>query len=134
MDIGKVSKIAKLPVSTIRYYEEKGLIRAIGRNGLRRDFADDVIQKLALIALGRNVGLSLDDIGAMFTEDGLVIDRGRLIEKADLLDEQISKMMAMRDGLRHAAACKASNHLACPKFLRYLKVAGYQSYRPKAKF
>lgn len=134
MDIGKVSKISKLPVSTIRYYEEKGLIRAIGRNGLRRDFADDVIEKLALISLGRNVGLSLDDIGEMFTTEGFIVDRERLLEKAELLDKQIAQMTAMRDGLRHAAACKASNHLVCPKFLRYLKVAGYRSYRPKNSF
>ena len=133
MDIGEVSKISKLPVSTIRFYEEKGLIRAVGRKGLRRYFAKDVIEKLALSALGRNVGLSLDDIGAMFTADGLVVDRGCLLDKAEILDKKIAEMSAMRDGLRHAAACSAINHLECPKFLRYLNIAGHSGYRPKSK-
>ena len=53
MDIGKVSRWSGLPASTLRYYEEKGLIRSIGRNGLKRVFSDSVIQRLALIALGR---------------------------------------------------------------------------------
>jgi hypothetical protein len=32
----------------------------------------------------------------------------------------------MRDGLRHAAACRAANHLECPKFLQLVRVAGKQ--------
>ena len=71
MDIGEVSKTSGLPASTLRYYEEKGLIRSSGRNGLRRLFDAGVIAQLALISLGRNAGFSLDEIGAMFTADGL---------------------------------------------------------------
>ena len=65
MDIGKVSRWSGLPASTLRYYEEKGLIRSIGRNGLKRVFSDSVIQRLALIALGREAGFSLDEIATM---------------------------------------------------------------------
>src|SRR5690242_5737449 len=36
LDIGDVARRAGLPVSTLRYYEEKGLIASVGRNGLRR--------------------------------------------------------------------------------------------------
>jgi DNA-binding transcriptional MerR regulator len=36
MDIGEVARRCGLPSSTLRYYEEKGLIRSIGRRGLSR--------------------------------------------------------------------------------------------------
>lgn len=124
MDIGEVVKESGLPASTLRYYEEKGLIQSVGRHGLRRLFASTVIQRLALITLGRNAGLSLDEIGAMLTPAGPDIDRGLLLIKADELDRKIEELTAMRDGLRHAAKCSAPSHLECPKFLRLLRIAG----------
>ncbi|MBE0368486.1 helix-turn-helix domain-containing protein [Pseudoalteromonas aurantia] len=131
MDIGKVAKASGLPTSTLRFYEEKGLIESIGRNGLRRVFSPQVINTLALISLGRNVGLSLDEIGAMLHPKGVHIDRPLLLSKADELDKKITEMTAMRDGLRHAAACQAPSHAECPKFLRLLNIAGKKRYRPK---
>ncbi|MFC3151439.1 helix-turn-helix domain-containing protein [Litoribrevibacter euphylliae] len=128
LDIGEVSKATGLPASALRYYEEKGLIKSHGRNGLRRLFPASVIQKLALISLGRVAGLSLDEIGSMFTPNGPEIDRQLLLDKADELDGKIKELTRMRDGLRHAAACKAPSHFECPKFLRILNVA--TKFRP----
>jgi DNA-binding transcriptional MerR regulator len=124
MDIGQVSKISKLPVSTLRFYEEKGLIQSIGRKGLRRYFSKNVVDTLNLISLGRNVGLSLDEIGEMLLPQGPQIDRNLLLSKANELDIKIIEMTAMRDGLGHASACKAPSHMECPKFLRLLNVLG----------
>ena len=124
MDITEVSRSTGLPASTLRFYEEKGLIQSNGRNGLRRLFGANVIERLALISLGRNVGFSLDEIGAMFTPDGPDIDRALLLAKADELDRKIKELTAMRNGLRHAAACRAPSHFECPKFLRLLRIAG----------
>ncbi|TOP26314.1 MerR family transcriptional regulator, partial [Vibrio parahaemolyticus] len=39
MDIAEVVKKSGLPTSTLRYYEQLGLIRSIGRNGLRRQYS-----------------------------------------------------------------------------------------------
>nr|WP_312239295.1 helix-turn-helix domain-containing protein [Stenotrophomonas sp.] len=122
MDIGEVARRAGLAASALRYYEEKGLVQPIGRRGLRRVYADDVLERLALIALGRAAGLSLDDIAAMLAADGGTrIDRARLAARADELDLAIVQMTAMRDGLRHAAACRASSHLECPRFRALLR-------------
>jgi len=40
------------------------------------------------------------------------------------LDQSIKQLTAMRDGLRHAAACSAPSHLECPKFRRLMGLAG----------
>ncbi|WP_082930781.1 helix-turn-helix domain-containing protein [Shewanella woodyi] len=124
MDIAEVAKATGLPASTLRYYEEKGLIRSSGRNGLRRTYHPKVIEQLALISLGRNAGFSLDEIGEMFTAEGPDINRKLLLAKADELDRKIEELTTMSKGLRHAAACKVPNQLDCPKFLRILRIAG----------
>lgn len=133
MDITEVAKASRLPASTLRFYEEKGLIQSNGRSGLRRLFSANVIERLALIALGRNASFSLDEIAEMFTPDGPDINRALLLTKADELDKTIEELTAMRDGLRHAAVCKAPNHFECPKFLRLLRIAGKNRFRQPNK-
>ncbi|MEQ3724647.1 helix-turn-helix domain-containing protein [Alcanivorax sp.] len=124
MDISEVVSRSGFPASTLRYYEEKGLIASTGRSGLKRLFAPSVLDQLALIALGRAAGFSLDDMGAMFDERGEPnIDRQDLLNRADTLDDTIRKLSAMRDGLRHAAKCQAPSHLECPQFRRLMAVA-----------
>ena len=121
MDIAEVSRRAGVPASTLRYYEERGLIVSTGRHGLRRLFHPGVLQRLALIALGRSAGFTLDEIGRMFAADGRPeIDRGLLAAKAAELDGTIRKLLAMRDGLRHAARCPAPSHLECPTFRKLM--------------
>lgn len=122
MDIGDVAKLSGLKPSTLRFYEEKGLIKSVGRNGLRRVFDADVLDFLALITLGRKAGFTLDEIAAMFTANGPQIDRDQLRDKANQLDKTIKELTSMRDGLRHAADCPAPSHFECPKFQRLLGI------------
>ncbi|MFV8569580.1 helix-turn-helix domain-containing protein [Marinobacter sp. SBS5] len=125
MDIAEVAKRSGVPASTLRFYEEKGVISSIGRQGLRRVFDANILERLALIALGQAVGFSLDDIARMIGSKGNPdIDRELLINKADELDRNIQKLTVMRDGLRHAAVCSAPSHMECPKFRRLLGLAG----------
>jgi DNA-binding transcriptional MerR regulator len=132
LDIVEISRKSGLPASTLRYYEEKGLIRSAGRRGLRRLFERDVLERLSLIALGRSAGFSLDEIADMFTEDGRPrIDRAQLSAKADKLDHIIRRLGALRDALRHTAACPAPSHMECPTFRRMLKLAGASQARKR---
>lgn len=124
MDIAEVARRSGIPASTLRFYEEKGLIASVGRQGLRRVFGPVVLERLALIALGRSAGFSLDEIARMFAPDGHPrIDRRLLAAKAKELDGTIRKLSAMRDGLRHAAVCPAPSHMECPTFRRLLEGA-----------
>ena len=63
LDTAELARLTGLPASTLRYYEEKGLIVSIGRRGLKRLFDPSVVDRLSLIALGRAAGFSLDEIG-----------------------------------------------------------------------
>ena len=124
LDIAEVAERAGVPASTLRFYEQKGLIASIGRRGLRRLFDPGVLERLALIGLGCAAGFSLDEIARMFAPDGRPhIDRQVLTAKAEELDGTIRKLSAMRDGLRHAVACPAPSHMECPTFRRLLGAA-----------
>ena len=124
MDITEVAQRSGVPASTLRFYEEKGLIASIGRRGLRRLFDPGVLDRLALIALGRAAGFSLAEIARLFAPDGRPrLDRQLLAAKAEELDRTIRTLSAMRDSLRHAAACPAPSHMECPTFRRFLQAA-----------
>jgi len=124
LDISEVAQRSGVPASTLRFYEQKGLIASTGRRGLRRVFDKGVLDRLALIALGSAAGFSLEEVARMFAPDGRPrIDRQMLVAKADELDATIRKLSAMSDGLRHAAACPAPSHMECPTFRRLLKGA-----------
>ena len=124
LDIAEVARQSGVPASTLRFYEEKGLIASIGRRGLRRAFDPKVLERLALIALGRTAGFSLDEIALMFASDGQPrIDRQMLRAKAEQLGRTIRRLDTLRDGLLHAAACPAPSHMECPTFRRILRAA-----------
>ena len=124
LDISDLAKRSGVPASTLRYYEEQGLLRSIGRRGLRRVFAASAMDRLALIALGAAAGFSLAEIGRMIGGDGRPrIDRKALSAKAGEVDLAIQRLAATRDALRHAAACPAPSHLECPTFRRLMHAA-----------
>ena len=123
MDIAEVAKRSGMPASKLRYYEEKGLIASVGRQGLSRTFAPTVLEQLALIAVGQTAGFSLDEIAQMFSADGRPnIDRTMLAAKADQVDTLIKRLQAMSNGLRHAVNCPAPSHMECPSFRRLLQL------------
>ena len=123
LDIAEVARRSGLPASTLRFYEEKRLIASVGRRGLRRLFDADVLERLGLIALWRTAGFSLDEIARLLAPGRPRFDRRMLAAKADELNQKIRELTAMRDGLRHAAACPAPSHMECPSFRRILRAA-----------
>lgn len=125
LDIGTLAEHSGLPASTLRYYDEIGLISAVGRRGLRRQFGPEAILRLRLVALGKRAGFSLAEIAAMFSADGKgTVPRTALKKRATEIERQIRELGILRDMLRHVAECPAPNHLECPRFRKLLRIAG----------
>ncbi|WP_439500622.1 helix-turn-helix domain-containing protein [Aminobacter ciceronei] len=128
LDIGEVVERSGVPPSTLRYYEEIGLIRSVARHGLRRQFDHDVLMKLSLIAMGKAAGFSLPEIAGMFgSDDRPDIPRDQLHARARELERQIVELRMLRDVIRHVADCPAPSHLECPSFRKLLKSATHQT-------
>ncbi len=124
LDIGELSERTGVPVSTLRYYDEIGLVRSIGRHGLRRRFAPNAELQIAVITLGKLAGFSLEEISGLLEGSGARgLPRPALHARADEIDAQIRGLEAMRDMLRHIADCRAPSHLECPKFRKLLRDA-----------
>ncbi|MBT1155233.1 helix-turn-helix domain-containing protein [Aminobacter anthyllidis] len=124
LDIGEVVERTGVPPSTLRYYEEIGLICSVARHGLRRQFDHDVLLKLSLIGMGKAAGFSLPEIAGMFGRDDRPdIPRDQLHDRAKELERQIIELRMLRDVIRHVADCPAPSHLECPSFRKLLKSA-----------
>ncbi len=130
LDIGEVAAQSGIKPSALRYYEEAGLISSVSRHGLRRQFPPEVLLQLKLIAMGKWAGFSLDEIAGMFGRNGTAdLPRDLLREKAAEIDRQIHDLTALRDTLRHVAACPAPSHMECPTFRRLVDLAGKRGAR-----
>lgn len=106
--------------SAIRYYEKEKLIHAIGRKGLQRVFAIQVIDQLALIQLAKQAGFSIREIRKMLEKPQSPIDKSQLHQKAVQIEKQIIEMQILSKSLRHIAQCSFDNPLECPKFQKLL--------------
>ncbi|WP_299348171.1 helix-turn-helix domain-containing protein [uncultured Maritalea sp.] len=124
LDIGDVAKRTGIAPSTLRYYDDEGLIDSLARHGLRRQFDPNVILQLTLISMGKTAGFSLKEIKQMLTPDGAPkIDKLEIVAKASQLDKQIAQLSALRDTLNHVATCPAPSHMECKSFRRLVSVA-----------
>ena len=72
--IGMIAKHAGVPIKTIRYYEEVGLLPRATRTASRyRLYAPETIDRLQFIRKAQSLGLSLHDIKEILE----LADRGR---------------------------------------------------------
>ena len=62
MKIGKVRKITGVSARSIRYYEEKGLIKASRQENNYRDYDEKAIESINAIQLYLGLGLTTDQI------------------------------------------------------------------------
>ncbi|HFK2949159.1 TPA: MerR family transcriptional regulator [Stenotrophomonas maltophilia] len=117
LDIGEVVKRSGVPASTLRYYEQLGLLQSLGRRGLRRQYDEQVLERLALIGLGQSAGLSLPPQRGCIT-----LDREALLAQADVLQQQITQLQRVRRHLQRAAACpEAQDARQCGSFRKLLR-------------
>jgi DNA-binding transcriptional MerR regulator len=115
LSIGDVADASGLRPSALRYYEEAGLIAPAGRRGGRRIYRPDVLSRLGLVALAREVGFTVPEIAALL--GGHANDKERWREMAERklgeIDLQMERLQAMKRLLRAAAACECSGVDAC---------------------
>ncbi|MBD2345143.1 heavy metal-responsive transcriptional regulator [Anabaena subtropica] len=123
--IGSVAKESGVPIKTIRYYEELGLLKSSGRTeGGFRLFNTDVLERLHFIKRAQSLGLHLSEIKEFLQ----VHDAGelpcdhikiKLEDKVQAIDEQIQQLLILRqelEGLLSGWEVKSDNHHStiCP--------------------
>lgn len=111
LTVGETAKRSGLPVSTIHFWETKGLIRSTRTEGNQRRFARAELRRIAVIKIGQRAGISLGEIRQVL--DTLPADRAVSARnwaalskrwKHDL-DERIARLTALRDQLGRCIGC-----------------------------
>ena len=112
LDIGEVSAMTGTRPSTLRYYEEIGLISSASRHGLRRQFSSDVVLQLKLITMAKSAGFSLDEISGMFGSNGVPVELILALEKRFLETGSPQNLTLLFGGGPGDGATGGANHLA----------------------
>ncbi|MGB8910095.1 MAG: redox-sensitive transcriptional activator SoxR [Candidatus Cybelea sp.] len=109
--VGEIAKRSGLRVSTIHFWESKGLIRSDRSEGNQRRFARAELRRIAVIKIGQRAGISLGEIREVL--DTLPADRAVSARNwAALsnrwkrgLDDRIARLTALRDRLGQCIGC-----------------------------
>ncbi|MGH6692598.1 MAG: redox-sensitive transcriptional activator SoxR [Gammaproteobacteria bacterium] len=110
----KISDFARrsgVPASTLRFYEERGLIRSERTGSGHRRYARPLLRRVAFIVFAQKIGLSLDEIGAELAKlpanrvpNGR--DWARLSSQwTSRIDERLAELQRLRAGLTQCIGC-----------------------------
>lgn len=118
--VGQVAKRSGVKVSTLHFYEQKGLIYSTRNAGNQRRYKADVLRRVAVIKAAQKMGISLASIKQAFTSlpnerTPTMKDWGRLSSgwQAEL-NERIAYMERLRDSLTGCIGCGCLSMKNCP--------------------
>ena len=121
MSIGAVAQLTGKRPSSIRYYEQIGLLPRPARAGGRRRYGPDTVRTLAVIDTAQRAGLTLNEIKALLSaspDDRTAVDRLREVADRKLPEIRavIERSELVRGWLECAARCECPNLDECPLF------------------
>ncbi len=121
LTIGAVAALARKRPSSIRYYEQIGLLPAPPRVSGQRRYDPGTVRTLAVIETAQRAGLTLDEIKALLAaspDDGQAVERLREIAERKLPEvvAQIERSQVIRGWLECAVRCECPDLDECPLF------------------
>ncbi len=116
LDIGDVASRTGMAPSALRYYESQEIITSVDRKGLRRQFRPDVLTTLAVVAMCREAGFTLEEIKLVLATGGGPNWKTFAACKRDQLRAQAEHLSTVADQLDHALGCPSPNVFDCEHF------------------
>lgn len=120
MNIGDASALCGLPVKTIRYYEDIGLIEPARRENGYRDYGDADVGRLAFLHRARNLGFTIETCRSLLKlqedKDRASAEVKRIAqEHLEEIDHKIQELTSLRETLHDVIdACPGNASAACP--------------------
>ena len=116
--IGQVVAQSGVPASTIRYYEQIGLLPAPERFNGRRRYEEGIAQKLDVIRLAQQAGFTIAEIQSLlhdFPEDAPPSARWQPLarHKLEALEEQMRNLQSMKALLEQTLQCQCETLEDC---------------------
>lgn len=120
LTVGEVAARSGVAVSTLHFYEAKGLITSRRTSGNQRRYPRDVLRRVAVIKIAQRVGIPLAAINTALA----TLPEGRSPTAADWrafsqswrveLDERIRRLTQLRDQLDGCIGCGCLSIANCP--------------------
>lgn len=119
LTIGEVAERSGVATSALRYYEDRGLIRAERNSSGHRRYARPVIRRVAFIVFAQRVGLTLEEIGEELSKlpEDRVPKRGDWMKLSKRwsarIDERIAELERLKTGLTDCIGCGCLSLARC---------------------
>jgi MerR family redox-sensitive transcriptional activator SoxR len=115
LTIGEVAAEAGVAATTLRYYEQIGLIPAPARLGGQRRYDESVLARLEVIGLCKSAGFALEEIQLLFADDAPGRPASRALAKAKLaeIDAQMESLARARAVIEWGMRCTCPSIDAC---------------------
>jgi MerR family redox-sensitive transcriptional activator SoxR len=120
LTVGEVAERSGVAVSTLHFYETKGLIRSRRNSGNQRRYPRGVLRRVAVIKVAQKTGIPLSEIAEALS----VLPHDRPLTPADWrllserwhreLDERIARLTGLRDHLVGCIGCGCLSMRDCP--------------------
>jgi MerR family transcriptional regulator, redox-sensitive transcriptional activator SoxR len=118
--IGEVARRSGRAASSIRWYEEIGLLPTAVRRGGRRHYPPEILRTLAVVETAQRAGLSLDEVRLLLEaqQGEEAVERLRDVAERRLpeLIASIERAELVRGWLEDAARCCCPTLDDCPLF------------------
>lgn len=115
LTIGEVARRAGVAATTLRYYEQIGLVPPPGRLGGQRRYDDSVLARLEVIRLCKSAGFALEEIQLLFADDapGRPVSRALAEAKLAEIDAQMEALARARAVIEWGMRCTCPSIDAC---------------------
>ena len=115
LSIGQVAGRSGVAATTLRFYEQAGLLEAPERVGGRRRYGDEVLVRLEVVGLCKAAGFSLEEIRVLLTDDAPGRPASRSLAEAKLtaIDAQLETLRRAREIIEWAMKCPCPSVEAC---------------------
>lgn len=120
LTVGEVAARNGIRVSTVHFYEAKGLIHAARSSGNQRRFAREVLRRIAVIKVAQRAGIPLQRIKQAISQ----LPPHRAPDKQDWehlsadwrieLEERIKRLTRLRDQMALCIGCGCLSTIHCP--------------------
>jgi len=120
LTVGEVARRSGVAVSTLHFYEAKGLIRSLRSDGNQRRYPRGMLRRIAIIRVAQRTGMPL----AAIRQALAAIPADRPVTAADWtrlsaswkaeLDDRIAALTALRDQLGDCIGCGCLSMSDCP--------------------
>ncbi|MEH6361064.1 MAG: Cu(I)-responsive transcriptional regulator [Amylibacter sp.] len=121
MNIGEISKRVDLPVKTVRYYADVGLVKPSGRTEAGyRTYDDKTLRKLIFVRRSRAMGFSVEKCRKLldlFEDQSRASSEVRYIAKQHLLevDAKLAELKKLQKELSLlVSSCNGDDRPDCP--------------------